>query len=218
MPPTNNGTVNITAVAQQTGGGKVTLAGFFSYSAPEVRFRIQATASHVHVAYPNTVTTEADAHLTLTGAESRSLLSGNITVLSIAIHSHSDVGSMLTSAATPPSTSEASTGLMAGMRFDVRINTSPGIQFRSDLAQNLQADAELTLRGSPDNPGMLGRVAVNSGDLIFFGGAYTVDQGIVTFSNPNKIDPVLNVDLETTAQGVDVTINVSGPMDKLKLT
>jgi translocation and assembly module TamB len=220
-----NGAINLNGteavidnLSGQTGGGKVTLAGFVSYAAAEPHFRIQATASHVHVAYPNTVTTEADAHLTLTGAESRSLLSGNITVLSIAIHSHSDVGSMLTSAATPPSTSEASTGLMAGMRFDVRINTSPGVQFRSDLAQNLQADAELTLRGSPDNPGMLGRVAVNSGDLIFFGGAYTVDQGIVTFSNPNKIDPVLNVDLETTAQGVDVTINVSGPMDKLKLT
>jgi translocation and assembly module TamB len=220
-----NGAVNfngteavIENLSGQTGGGKVTLAGFASYAGPETHFRIQATATHVHVDYPATVTTEADARLTLAGTASRSLLSGNVTVLSVAMHSHSDIGSILTSAATPPSTATASTGLLAGMRFDVRIQTSPGIQFRSDLAQNLQADGQLTLRGSPDNPGMLGRLAVESGDLVFFGAMYTVDQGTITFSNPNKIDPVLNVELETTAQGVDVTIDVSGPMDKLKLT
>ena len=77
------------------------------------------------------------------------------------------------------------------MRFDVRIQTSPAIQFRSDLAQDLQADGRLTLRGSPDNPGMLGRVTVTSGELVFFGTTYTVDQGTVTFSNPNKIAPIL---------------------------
>jgi translocation and assembly module TamB len=202
----------------EVGGGKVTLAGFASYAGGEAHFRVQATAARVHVDYPETITTEANARLTLAGTESRSLLSGNVTVLSVAMHSHSDVGSILSSAATPPATATASTGLLAGMRFDVRIETSPAIQFRSDLAQNLQADGQLTLRGSPDDPGMLGRLSVNSGALVFFGGNYTVDQGTVTFSNPNQIVPVLNVDLETTAQGVDVTINVSGPMDKLKLT
>ena len=220
-----NGTINfngtqavIENLSGQAGGGKVSLAGFVSYAGPETNFRVQATAAHVHVDYPDSVTTEADARLVLTGTKSRSLLSGNVTILSVAIHSHGDVGSILTSAATPPSTNEASTGLLAGMRFDVRVRTSPGIQFRSDLAQNFQADAELTLRGSPDNPGMLGRLTVNSGDLVFFGATYTVDQGTISFYDPNKINPVLNVDLETKAQGVDVSINVSGPMDKLKLT
>jgi translocation and assembly module TamB len=201
----------------QTGGGKVTLAGSVSYGGPETRFRIQATAAHVHVDYPETVTTEADARLSLAGTESRSLLSGDVTILNVAIHSHSDVGSMLTSAATPPPANTNSTGLLGGMRFDVRIRTSPDVQFRTSLTQNLQADADLTLRGSPDHPGMLGRLVVNSGNVVFFGATYTVDQGTVTFYNPNKVIPVLNVALETTVQGVDVTVGVSGPMDKLKL-
>jgi len=219
-----NGAVNfngteavIENLTGQTGGGKITLAGSVSYGGPETRFRIQATAAHVHVDYPETVTTEADAGLSLAGTGSRSLLSGDVTILNVAIHSHSDVGSILSSAATPPSANTNSTGLLGGMRFDVRIRTSPGAQFRTSLSQNLQADAELTLRGSPDHPGMLGRVAVNSGNVVFFGATYTVDQGTVSFYNPNKINPVLNVDLETSVQGVDVTLSVSGPMDKLKL-
>jgi len=104
------------------------------------------------------------------------------------------------------------------MRFDVRIRTSPDIQFRTSLTQNLDANADLKLRGTPDHPGMLGRVVVNSGKVVFFGATYSVDQGTVSFYDPNKITPVLNVALETTVQGVDVTLNVSGPMEKLKLT
>ena len=202
----------------EVGGGKVTLAGFYSYGGTEPHFRIQANASHVHVNYPETITSEANASLTLMGAESRSLLSGTVTVLNVAMHSHTDIGSVLTSAAAPPSAGAPTTGPLTGMRFDVRIQTSPAIQFRSDLAQNLQADGTMTLRGTPDNPGMIGRLSVTSGDLIFFGNTYTVDQGTITFSNPNQIAPILNVDLGTTVQGVDVTLNISGSMEKLKLT
>ncbi len=220
-----NGTVNFNgtqAVIQnlsgETGGGKVTLAGYVTYSGPDPQFRIQATANHVHVDYPETVTTEANARLTLAGTESRSLVSGNVTVLSVAIHAHSDMGSILTSAAAPPSANAASTGLLGGMRFDVRIRTSPAVQFRTALTENLQADADLNLRGTPDHPGMIGRLVVNSGDVIFFGAKYSVDQGTVSFYNANEIIPVLNVDLETTVVGVDVSLSVTGPMSKLKLS
>jgi len=201
----------------QTGGGKVNLAGVVSYGGPQTQFRIQATAARVHVQYPDSVTTEADARLVLAGTESRSLLSGNVTIQSVALHSHSDVGSILTSAAVPPSSTTASTGLLGGMRFDVRIQTSPDVQFRTSLTQNLQADADLTLRGTPDHPGMLGRLVVTSGNVVFFGTNYDVNQGTIAFYNPNKIGPVLDVDLETTVQGVDVGITVSGRLDKLKM-
>jgi translocation and assembly module TamB len=220
-----NGTVNFNgtqAVIQnlsgETGGGKVTLAGYLTYSGKEPQFRIQATANHVHIDYPETVTSEANARLTLAGTVSRSLVSGNVTVLNVAIHSHSDVGSILTSAATPPSANAASTGLLGGMRFDVRIRTSTSVQFRTSLTENLQADADLNLRGTPDHPGMIGRLVVHSGDVVFFGAKYSVDQGTISFYNANEINPVLNVDLETTVQGVDVSLSVSGPMSKLKLT
>lgn len=41
--------------------------------------------------------------------------------------------------------------------------------------------------------------------------------GTIAFYNPVRIDPVLDVNLETHAQGVDVTIHVAGPVDNLKL-
>ncbi|HWC97602.1 MAG TPA: translocation/assembly module TamB domain-containing protein [Candidatus Sulfopaludibacter sp.] len=205
-------------ITGQTGGGKVTLAGFASYAGPSTQFHMQVTADRVHIDYPESVTTQADAHLTLAGSLDNSLLSGNVTITDVSLHSHSDVGSILSTAATPPSSASASTGFMGGLHFDVRIQTSPGVRFRTSLTQNLQADANLTLRGSPDHPGMIGRVNIDSGDVVFFGAKYTIDQGSVAFYDPNKVNPNLNVDLETSVQGVDVTISVRGPMDKLKFS
>ncbi|PWU02641.1 MAG: hypothetical protein C5B51_20470 [Terriglobia bacterium] len=214
-----NGTeAEIQNVTGESGGGKVTLAGFVAYGGPQMQFRIQASADRVQVAYPETVTTEASAQLTLAGTTTRSLLSGNVTILDVALHSHSDVGSILSQAATPPASPTASSGLLAGVRFDVRIQTAPDVQFRTSLTEDLQADANLTLRGTVDHPGMLGRVIVTQGDVVFFGYKYSIDQGTILFFDPSKINPILNVDLATTAQGIDVSISIAGPMDRLKFS
>jgi translocation and assembly module TamB len=205
-------------ITGESGGGKIALSGFASYGGPELQFQVKANADGIRVAYPTTVTTQASAQLALSGTSSRSLLSGTVTILDVALHSHSDMGSLLNSAAAPPSPASVSTGLVAGMRFDVKIQTSPDTQFRTTLTENLQADANLTLRGSPDHPGMIGRVTVTQGDVVFAGTKYTIDQGTVTFYDPQKIEPVLNVDLETTVQGVDVALSVSGPVDRMKLS
>lgn len=220
-----NGTISfngteavIQSLTGESGGGKIVLSGYAGYGGPEVQFRLQATADGVRIGYPPTVTTQTSARLTLVGTTSRSLLSGNVLIQDVALHSHSDVGSVLSSAAAPPSSPSASTGFLAGMRFDVNIQTAPDVEFRTALTQNLQADANLTLRGNADHPGMLGRATVTQGEVIFFGSKYTIDQGTISFFNPQKIDPILNVDLETSVQGVDVTLSVSGPIDRLKLS
>jgi translocation and assembly module TamB len=79
-------------------------------------------------------------------------------------------------------------------------------------------EANLTVRGTAANPGILGSVRITDGQLVFFGNTYTVSTGTIDFYNPNAIEPVLNVSLNTIAQNVDVTLGVSGPMDNLKLS
>jgi translocation and assembly module TamB len=219
-----NGTVTFSGtqaiienITGETGGGKVTLTGFVAYGGPEMRFRVNANADKIRVEQGE-ISVQVSAQMVAAGQTSRSLISGNVTIQDVAMHSHTDIGSMLASAATPPPATTASTGLLAGVRFDVKIQTAPDVQFRTTLTQNLQADANLTLRGTLDHPGMLGRVVVTQGDVVFFGAKYTIDQGTLNFYNPNRINPVMNIDLETTVQGVDVSISVTGPMDKMKMS
>jgi translocation and assembly module TamB len=214
----NGGQAVIQNLTGESGGGKVTLAGYANYGGPEMNFRLQATASGVHVEASSSVTAQVGARITFAGTSAHSLVSGTVVIQDVAMHSHSDIGSILSSAATPPPVATASTGFVAGIHFDVRIRTAPDVQFRTTLTQNLQADANLTLRGTVDHPGMIGRVVVTEGEVVFFGAKYTIDQGTVAFYDPSKIDPILNIDLSTTVQGIDVAVSVSGPMERLKLS
>src|SRR5207302_9559285 len=87
----------------------------------------------------------------------------------------------------------------------------------TSLAQKVQLVANLSVRGTAATLGVLGRINITQGELVFFGTKYTVNQGMINFYDPLRIEPVLNVDLETKVQGVDVILSVTGPADNMKL-
>jgi translocation and assembly module TamB len=220
-----NGTVifdpsraTIQSLTAETGGGKVNLTGFASFSNGPMALRLEADAKEVRVRYPEGVSTVANASLRLIGTTERSTLSGTITVVRSAFTPHTDLGRMLASASAPVQTPAVQTGLVGNMQFDVDILTAPDATFQTSLAQGLEADASLRLRGTVTNPVLLGRVNVNQGELMFFGNKYTINEGTISFFNPVKLEPILDVSLETRARGVDVTINVTGPITKLNVS
>ncbi|HTT61172.1 MAG TPA: translocation/assembly module TamB domain-containing protein [Bryobacteraceae bacterium] len=208
----------IQSLSGESGGGKVTLTGFAGYGGNELVFRLHATAEEMRVRYPEDFSTVANASLGLTGTSNSSMLSGRITVLRTGFNPRSDFSSILAKSAEPVRTPSAQTGLLANMHFDVQIDSAPDITFQSSLAQGLQAEASLRLRGTGTNPSLLGRIQITGGQLVFFGTAFTVNQGSIAFYNPVKIEPVLNLDLDTKARGIDVILNIAGPINKLNLT
>ncbi|HWR53005.1 MAG TPA: translocation/assembly module TamB domain-containing protein, partial [Bryobacteraceae bacterium] len=201
----------------QSGGGEVKLAGFVRYAGGESLFRIQANASKVRVRFPPSASTGVDAALDLNGTTRDSRLTGTVTVLDTAFYSNTDFGSMLSKAGTPPRTPSAQTGMLANMRLNVRVETAAAAQFQTTLAQNLKADMELELRGTAAKPGLVGQIVVSQGQIVFFGSTYDINHATVSFYNPQRIEPVVNVDLETETRSVKVFLSVTGPMDQLKL-
>lgn len=201
----------------ESGGGKIVLAGFVGFANSNLNFNLRATATKVRVRYSG-ISVTSNAAITLTGNTARSLLDGNVTVQRIEYGSSGDVGSILTSASTPVTTPSAPSPFLTGMRLDIRILTAPDLRVVTTYANRLSIEANLTVRGTAESPGMLGHVTVTDGQLVFFGNTYTVNTGTIDFYNPNAIKPVLNISLETIAQNVDVTLGVSGPIDNLHLS
>ena len=213
-----NGTnASIQKLTGESGGGQIALSGFVGLGSRVPSFNLKAAVARVRVRYSG-ISTTSNANLSLTGNLRRSLVSGTVSVERIAYASSSDAGSLLSAASIPPSTPASPNPLLAGMRLDVHILTAPDLQVVSTYANRLSVLANLSLRGTAENPGMLGRMTVTDGQLVFFGNTYTVTTGTINFYDPNSISPNLNVSLQTVAQGVDVTIGVSGLMDDLKLT
>ncbi|HLH19019.1 MAG TPA: translocation/assembly module TamB domain-containing protein [Bryobacteraceae bacterium] len=208
----------IQAFEGETGGGKVRLTGFAGYDGGRLVFQVHAAAKEVRVRYPEGVSTVADANLRLTGTSDRSTLGGTITIRRTGFNPQSDFGSLIATSAEPTRTPSARTGLLGGINFDVQIESAPDAQFQSSLTQDLQVDVNLRLRGTLGNPALVGRINIVQGQVVFYGTKYTIHQGSVAFYNPLKIDPVFDIDLETKARGIDITLTISGTLNKLNLT
>jgi translocation and assembly module TamB len=205
---------NLTA---ESGGGQVTLDGFATMDGT-VRFALRGNASNVRVRLQQGVSIVADANLRLAGTSDGSVLSGTVTVDRVTYAPRTDLGSVLTRAAPPVQSAAAPLPLLDNMKLDIQVRSSAATSVQTSLAENLQADADLRIRGIASNPGVLGRVTITEGQLIFFGSTYTVNTGTIGFYNPVRIDPILDLSLETTAKGVDVVLRVTGPVDNMKLS
>ena len=89
---------------------------------------------------------------------------------------------------------------------------------QTSLARNIQADANLRVRGTPDRPVLLGNISVSSGQIEFFGNKYTINRGEIRFLNPARIEPIIDMDLETQVRGITVDISFSGSLNKLNFS
>jgi translocation and assembly module TamB len=209
---------SIESFSGETGGGKIQLSGFAAYSGGNPVFRVHADLAQVRVRYPEGVSTVADANLNFTGSIERSMLAGTITVLRSSFNAQSDFGSLIAHSAEPVRAPAVQTGLLGGVNFDINIQTSPDVQVESSLTQDVQLEANLHLRGTVNAPALLGRINITGGQLSFFGTRYRIGQGAISFFNPLAVEPILDVDLETKSRGIDVTLTVTGPLNKLALS
>lgn len=208
----------IQSLSGETGGGKVTLTGFAAYGSGQPIFRLHARVDQVRVRYPEGVSTLADANLNFTGSLDRSMVAGTVTVRRTGFNPQSDFGSLIATSVQPVQTPSARGGLLGGMGFDIQINTAPDIEFESSLTQDLQVEANLRLRGTFSNPALLGRINLTQGQVNFFGTRYHISQGSISFFNPLRVEPIFDVDLETKARQIEITLSITGPLNKLNLT
>jgi translocation and assembly module TamB len=205
---------NLTA---QAGGGQVNITGSATLT-DMLRFNVQTNASRVRVMVQPDVGVVASAKVELAGSTASSAVSGTVILDQISYNTRSDLGSLLSLASLPVQTPTAPSALLENMRLDIRVRSASSLGVQSSMAQNLELTSDLRLRGTAAHPGVLGRILITDGKLLFFGSNYTVNNGTISFYNPLRIEPVLDLSLETTAQGVDVVLKITGPVDNMKLS
>jgi translocation and assembly module TamB len=218
-----NGTVyfernraNIEKLSGQIGAGSFEVSGFVALEA-ESSYRLQVKASNIRVRYPEGVSTTLDADLSLVGSSVRSLLSGTLTIARSGFNSRTDLAGMVAQSGSPVPLVVTDNEFLRNMQFDIRVRTTPNATLVSEYTQDIQTDADLRLRGSLVKPVLLGRIHVRQGLVQFFGSRYTVSRGELLFYSTATLAPSLDLDLETRIRGVTVYINVSGPLNRLKV-
>jgi translocation and assembly module TamB len=202
---------DLTAIS---GGGKLKLGGFVTYQ-QGLYADLNATAKDVRIRYPQGISSMADAKMRLQGTQGSLLLSGSITVTRFVIGSDLDLASFnsVGSVTLPPDPNAPSNHV----RLDVHVVSAPQLDFQNSYAK-LAGDVDLRVRGTLAQPSVLGHISVTEGSATFAGTKYELQHGDIYFTNPLRIEPVIDLTATAHVEDYDVTIGLNGTPAKLSPT
>ena len=202
----------------KSGGGDVSFenGSFLGFRGGALVYRLQAAASNVRYRSEAGVSLTANGALALVGTSDSSVLSGSVLLTRASFNPTTDVGALLASTTTPVAATPNQ--YLQGLQLDVHVATQHTLEVETALTRNIQADADLRVRGTPDHPVLLGHVTINSGQIEFFGNKYSINRGEISFNNPARIEPILNMDLSTQVRGITVNVSFSGSLNKLNFS
>jgi len=203
-------------VSAESGGGTLRLTGSVNYAESPLRYDVTVRTDRVRIRYPEGMSWLVGGSLRLTGTPAAGLLSGRVTIERVTLTQGIEVAGMLVSAKEGITSPTTSSPYLRNLQFDVEALSAPDARMEWPGAQ-LQADANLRVRGTWEHPILLGHIHILSGDLYFAGNRYRVSRGDLNFSNPFRLDPVLNVEATTTIEQYEITLNFNGPASKLTL-
>ncbi|HEV3218264.1 MAG TPA: translocation/assembly module TamB domain-containing protein [Candidatus Acidoferrales bacterium] len=204
-------------VRAEIGGGELMLAGSVTYGEgfAAVRYDISARATTVRIRYPVGMSWLAGGTLRFAGGMQSATLSGNISVQRLLMAQGFDLASLLIAskeAVTAPATSSP---FLRNLLFDIQAKSSPDARVEWSGA-SFESEADLRVRGTWEHPILVGHIGLLNGDLSFAGNKYKLSRGDIDFS-PVRLDPILNVQMTTTVDQYQVTLDISGQASKLTM-
>lgn len=215
----NRDRATIQSLTAESGGGTIKLDGFISFRGlgPLV-YHLEAHAESVRLRYAASISVTASADLKLNGSSETSIVSGTATVSRVVLSPNTDFGNIVAGFAAPVPAPANQKDFVSGLRFDLSIESAPDLVLSTALSRDVEASIDLRLRGTPDHPIVLGSITANQGDIKVFGTRYSINRGDIAFLNTVKIEPVLDLDLQTETRGITVDITIAGTLHKLNIT
>jgi translocation and assembly module TamB len=208
--------ISIETLTARTGGGTVNFSGHAQLVGNQINFDLGAEADSVRLRYPPGVSSTANAGVRWTGNSSGSLLSGDITVTKMGVTPGFDFGAYLERTLQSSSLPQTDP-VLNKIRLDLHVVTAPELQMQTSVLR-LRGEADLHVRGSAAKPVLLGRADIFEGEAYFTGTKYRLERGGVTFTNPAVTTPFLDLEATTRVRDYDITLSMTGPADKPKLT
>jgi len=112
--------------------------------------------------------------------------------------------------------------LIGRTEINIHLAGDSGIQIANNIA-NIPLGIDLFLKGSFDEPLLVGRIDVPRGNIFFRNNTFRVTSGSVDFLNPNEIDPTFNMDASSDVRNIvtdriyKIDLNMSGTLSQITL-
>ena len=195
------------------GGGKVSARGSVSYG-KETSFDLALNADSVRIRYPEGLRSVLSGQINFQGSPAASALTGRVMVDSLSFTQDFDL-SNFAGYFSQDSPGAVSSAFERNMRVNIAVQSSQNINLASSKL-SMAGSANFRVAGAMAQPVLLGRISLSSGEVFFLGKRFEVQSGTIAFSNPARTDPVVNLYITTTVEQYNVTLNLNGPVDRLK--
>ena len=205
---------DIVSLSGTAGGGTISATGFIDL-ARESNFNLHLNAQTVRIRYPAGLRSILSGQLNLQGNPSSSTLTGRVLVNSLSFTQAFDLANFAANFSQDSAPAPQSS-LESNMRLSVAIQSAEDISLKSSKL-SMGGTANLNLTGTLAQPVILGRIALNGGEVFFLSKRFEVQNGTVEFANPVRTDPVVNLYMTTSIEQYNVTLNLTGSVDRLRV-
>lgn len=168
------------------------------------------------VEYPDDVDTEIDALFTIAPAPTP-LIRGDVRVLRGAYRATISLPALVAFNATRSSVAaKQQPSAVDQVRLDVSVTTEDDLVIDNNYGR-FDAGADLRLLGTVARPAVTGQVNLREGGEVFLlNSQYRLNESTISFTNPNSIEPDMNISMVTRTNGAEQTLTLSGTLNRLE--
>jgi len=207
--------LEVRQLTAMSGGGQLSVTGSLTYQ-HGLYANLSATGKGIRIRYPQGVSSLADATLHLQGPQNNLLLGGDVLITRFTASPDFDIAT-LAAQANAVQTITSPDAPSNHVRLDVRMVSSPQLNFQNAFAK-LAGDIDLRLRGTLATPSLLGRVSITEGTAIIAGTRYELQRGDISFTNPIRIEPSIDLNATAHVEDYDITLGLHGTPGKMAVT
>ena len=211
----NQDRLEVKSLTALSGGVPLKVGGYLAYQ-HGIYADLSVTGQGVRIRYPQGVSSLADATLHLEGTQNNLQLSGNVLITRFTVSPDLDFAA-LAAQANAVQTITPADAPSNHIRLDVRVLSSPQLNFQNAFAK-LAGDVDLRLRGTVATPSLQGRISITEGSAIIAGTRYDLQRGDISFTNPVRIEPVIDLSATARVSDYDITLGLHGTPSKPSVT
>jgi translocation and assembly module TamB len=211
----NQNRLEVKSLTAVTGGGQLSVSGYLAYQ-HGLFANMVATGTGIRIRYPQGVSSLADASFQLQGVQNNLLLTGDVLITRFTVSPDFDM-TALAAQANAVETIAPPDAPSNHIRLDVHLASSPQLNFQNAYAK-LAGNVDLRLRGTVASPSLLGRISITEGSAILAGTRYDLQRGDITFTNPVRIEPNIDLNASARVEDYDITLGLHGTTQKMNVS
>ncbi|MGE5174333.1 MAG: translocation/assembly module TamB domain-containing protein, partial [Betaproteobacteria bacterium] len=207
------------SLAGEMGGGILGVSGSAQLAGVTLRdFSVKTTFDNVTVRYPEGLTSTLSGSLYYDGDGKEQTLSGDVTIKRARYDKDIEWKSMLVNFSRGLyQKRQTDIGWIGNTQINIRFHGTDNILFQNNLAQ-IPLDVDVFFRGTVNHPQLLGRVEARKGSVFFRKNDFKILHASVDFIDPNRMNPVLDIQAETQVREYQIRLAVTGTAERAVVT